>query len=164
MIARRIATVVATLLAVTGLGACGSSGAETRRDEAAAVAPIPGPAPRTVTRDVPAVARAATGVRHLPSAFPLPPGSRVTDLSDPASGASFTLTAPHPETVLSFYRRQLPLGAFTIVADRADHSATSLSFRDADGWAGVIYATTHRVTVAVKRASWTPPSTGSRSN
>jgi hypothetical protein len=146
MIGRRIATVVATLLAVPGLGACGSPATETRRNEPAAIAPAPAPAP--ITRAVQAVAR----VRNVPAAFRLPPGSHVTDLSDRASGASFTLTAPDPEAVLSFYRRQLPLGSFTVVADRVDQGATSLSFRDADGWAGAIFATARRVTVAVKRA------------
>lgn len=150
MIARRIGTVVATLLAVPGLGACGSPATEARRSEPAAIAPAPAPA--TPVRAVQAAARAGTAVRNVPAAFPLPPGSRVTDLADRDSGASFTLTAPDPQAVLSFYRRQLPLGAFTVVADRVDHGATSLSFRNAEGWAGAIFATTHRVTVAVKRA------------
>lgn len=132
MIARRIATAVATVLA--------------------ALAPLPVTGARASDREVEAAARTETGVRNLPSTFRLPPGSEVAGLSDQASGATFTLTAPPPEAVLSFYRRQLPLGAFTIVADRTDHDATSLSFRHAEGWAGQIYATAHRVTVAVKRA------------
>jgi hypothetical protein len=152
MIARRIGAVVATLLAVTGLGACSGADTEARRSEPAAVTPVPAAGVRTATRDVQAVARTETGVRNVPAAFRLPPGSHVTNLSDRDSGASFTLTAPGPETVLSFYRRELPLGAFTIVADRAERDATSLAFRNAEGWAGAIFATAHRVTVAVKRA------------
>ena len=150
MIARRIATVVATLLAVPGLGACVSPSTEARRSEPSVVAPVP--VTDTANREVQAVARTETHVRNVPSAFPLPPGSEVTNVSDRESGASFTLTAPNPESVLSFYRRQLPLGAFTIVADRTERDATSLAFRNAEGWAGEIFATTHRVTVAVKRA------------
>ncbi len=150
MIARRKATVVATLLAVAGLGAPGGAAvAEARRNEQAAIAP----APATGIRPVSATARTTTVVRNVPSAFALPPGSRVTGLSDPESGASFTLTAPGSEAVLSFYRRELAQGAFTIVADRAEAGATSLAFRDdTDGWAGTVFATEHRVTVAVKRA------------
>lgn len=152
MIARRIAAVVAALLAGAGVGACGSATtAEARRnDQPAAIAPAP--EARRAASGVRAVARTSTVVRNVPSAFPLPAGSRVADLSDPESGASFTLTAPDPAAVLSFYRRELPRAAFTIVADRAEDDATSLSFRDAHGWAGAIFATTHRVTVAVKRA------------
>ena len=156
MIARRIAAVVAALLAGAGAGAgagaCGSATtAEARRnDQPAAIAPAP--EARRAAPGVRAVARTSTVVRNVPSAFPLPTGSRVADLSDPESGASFTLTAPDPAAVLSFYRRELPRAAFTIVADRAEDDATSLSFRDAHGWAGAIFATTHRVTVAVKRA------------
>jgi hypothetical protein len=152
MIARRIATVVATLLAIPGLGAGASAAAEARRTEPATIAGAPAAELRTATRNLPAVRTGEAAVRNVPSAFPLPPGSQVTDLSDVRSGASFTLTAPDPEAVLSFYRRHLPLGAFTIVADRAEHDATSLLFRDAEGWAGAIFATPHRVTVAVKHA------------
>ncbi|MGK5683513.1 hypothetical protein [Actinoplanes sp. URMC 104] len=152
MLARRIATVVATLLAVAGAGACGSAAATSERRHTEPAAVVPATGVRTPGRDVPAAARTETGVRHVPSTFRLPPGSRVTALSDAESGASFTLTAPDPEAVLSFYRRELPLAAFTIVADRAEHGATSLTFQDADGWAGTIFASTHRVTVAVRRA------------
>jgi hypothetical protein len=153
MIARRIATVVATLLAVAGTGASGGVTIEARRSKPAVVAPVPAGDTRTVTRDVQAVARAgAAAVRNLPAAFRLPPGSSVTGVDDRESGASFTLTTPDPEAVLSFYRSSLPLGAFTIVADRVEHDATSLAFRNAEGWAGSIFATTHRVTIAVKRA------------
>jgi hypothetical protein len=152
MIARRLATIMATLLAVTGAGACGSGNADRRHPEPVAIAPTSTIGGQTATRDSLAAARTQTSVKNVPAAFPLPPGSRVTDLSDRASGASFTLTAPDPQTVLSFYRRQLPLGAFTIVADRAEPDATSLSFLDNDGWAGAIFATAHRVTVAVKHA------------
>src|SRR5690348_9770109 len=98
MIARRIVTVVAALLGLAGLGA-GSPGA--------------------TTREIQAVARTEAAIRNVPSTFRLPPGSQVTNVSDAESGATFTLTAPDPEAVLSFYRRQLPLGAFTIVADRS---------------------------------------------
>lgn len=151
MLARRIVTVVATLLAVPGLGACGNAaGAQTRHTEPAASVPAAGTL--VAPRDVPAAVRTGIGVRHVPPGFRLPPGSRVTALSDHESGASFTLTAPDPETVLSFFRRELPLGAFTIVADRAEADATSLGFRSADGWAGSVYATARRVTVAVRRA------------
>ncbi|WP_250031424.1 hypothetical protein [Paractinoplanes maris] len=151
MIARRIATVVATLLAAAGLGACGSPPTtEREHSESAAIAPAAGT--RTASRDVQAVARAETTVRNVPQAFRLPPGSRVTALSDSEAGASFTLAAPDPEAVLSFYRRELGRGAFTIVADQAGPDATSLSFRDTDGWAGTIYATPQRVAVAVRRA------------
>ncbi|MEU4420950.1 hypothetical protein AB0F81_10000 [Actinoplanes sp. NPDC024001] len=132
-IARRIAAMVATLLAVPALGACGTS-AEARRTEVAAVA------------------RTAPAVRNLPSAFPFPPGSRVADLADRRAGASFTLAAPDPQAVLSFYRHHLPLSAFTIVADRSEPDASSLAFRNEEGWAGSIFATAHRVTVAVRRA------------
>ncbi|WP_127503010.1 hypothetical protein [Actinoplanes solisilvae] len=150
MIGRRIATLVATLLAIPAVGACGSPATDARRSERAAIAPAPAAATSAVRGSTRAVA--AASVRNVPAAFPLPPGSRVTDLSDRASGASFTLTAPDPQTVVDFYRRQLPLGAFTVVADRVDQGATSLSFRDAEGWAGAIFATARRVTVAVKRA------------
>lgn len=149
MIARRIVTVLATLLAAPTIGACASPAPapEARRGEPATATV------RAAAREARPVERRDTTVRNVPTAFPLPPGSTVTDLSDRKSGASFTLTAPDPEAVLSFYRRQLPRGAFTIVADRAaPDGATSLSFRDADGWAGAIYATARRVTVAVKRA------------
>jgi len=151
MIARRIATVVATLLAVAGVGACGSAPtAEARRHERAAIAP---PAHhRSATRDVQATAQDETTVRNVPAAFRLPPGSRVTALADAEAGASFTLTNPSPEAVLAFYRRVLPLDAFTIVADRAEPGANSLAFRDADGWAGTIFATAQRVAVALRRA------------
>ena len=153
MIARRIVTAVATLLAVTGLGACGREAvAEPRRPEPVAIAPSPAAVIRPATRDLQAAEHAPAGIRNVPSAFRLPPGSRVTALSDHESGASFTLDAPDPESVLSFYRGELPRGAFTIVADRAETGATSLAFRNADGWAGMIYATTYRVTVAVRRA------------
>ncbi|MBL7252786.1 hypothetical protein [Paractinoplanes lichenicola] len=148
MTARRFVTVLATLLAAPALGACGSpapSSPAQRSEPAAAV--------RADTREArPVSRRDATTVRNVPSAFPLPPGSHVTDLSDRRSGASFTLTAPDPEAVLSFYRSQLPR-AFTIVADRSSpDGATSLAFHDPDGWAGTIFATERRVTVAVKRA------------
>lgn len=153
MIARRIATLVTTLLAVTGLGACGSATTlEARRNEPVAIAPGPASGVRAAAREVQAAAPASTGVRHLPSAFRLPPGSRVTTLSDPESGASFTLAAPDPDAVLAFYRRELPRSSFTIVADRAGPDTTSLAFRDPDGWAGEIFATSHWVTVAVRRA------------
>lgn len=152
MIARRIATVVATLLAVTGLGACGGAPVESRRAEPAAVAPVAASRTRTVAREVSVVTQAQAGVRNVPAAFRIPPGSRVTALTDRESGASFTLTELDPQSVLAFYRRELPAGAFTIVADRAGSDTTSLAFRNAEGWAGAIYATTHRVTVAVKRA------------
>ncbi|MFI5897582.1 hypothetical protein ACIA5D_46595 [Actinoplanes sp. NPDC051513] len=153
MIARRIATLVATLLAVTGLGACGSAATvEARRNEPVAIAPGSADDVRAATREVQAAARADAGVRHLPSAFRLPPDSRVTMLSDRESGASFTLTAPDPDAVLAFYRRELPRGAFTIVADRAGPDTTSLAFRNADGWAGEIYATPRWVAVAVRHA------------
>ncbi|MFF5288417.1 hypothetical protein [Paractinoplanes globisporus] len=153
MIARRIATLVTTLLAVTGLGASGSATVlEARHKEPAAIAPGPASGARTTVREVRAGARAATAVHHLPSAFRLPPGSRVTTLSDHESGASFTLTAPDPDSVIAFYRRELPLGAFTIVAERAGPDTTSLAFRNADGWAGEIYVTTSWVAVAVRRA------------
>ncbi|GAA0461000.1 hypothetical protein Ade02nite_15420 [Paractinoplanes deccanensis] len=132
MLAKRIVTVVATLLAIPGLGARGAAATETRRDEPAAIAPAP--------------------ARNLPPAFPFPAGSQVTRLSDGVSGASFTLTEPDPQTVLSFYRRELTRAPFTIVADRTEHGTTSLAFRDTTGWAGSIHATTHRVTVAVARA------------
>ena len=151
MIAKRIAAVVAALLAGAGVGACGSAtGTESRRTEPAAIAPASGSRP--ATQELRAVTRAGTVVRNVPSAFRLPSGSRVADLSDPKSGASFTLTAPDPAAVLSFYRRELPRAAFTILSDRAEDGATSLAFRDADGWAGAIFATAHRVTVAVKRS------------
>ncbi|SNY38052.1 hypothetical protein [Paractinoplanes atraurantiacus] len=152
MFAKRIVTVLATLLAIPGLGACGSAAAETRRDEPAAIAPVPASGARAVGRDLQAAVPAAAAPRNVPAAFPLPPGSRVTSLSDPESGASFVLSAPDPEAVLSFYRRELARGAFTLVADRAASETTSLAFREAQGWAGTIFATTHRVTVAVKRA------------
>ncbi|MBM2614935.1 hypothetical protein JIG36_05100 [Actinoplanes sp. LDG1-06] len=145
MFARRIVTVLATLLAVPGLGATSASAATTtdnRRSQPAAMV-------RAADTKAP-VKRVGTAVRNVPSAFPLPPGSRVTDLADRESGASFTLTEPDPETVLSFYRRELPR-AFTVLADRAETGATSLAFRDAQGWAGAIYATARRVTVSVKR-------------
>ncbi|MCO8275085.1 hypothetical protein M1L60_31350 [Actinoplanes sp. TRM 88003] len=152
MIARRIATLVATLLAVGGAGACGNAATtDPRRTEPAAIAPAPAEA-RTPTREVQAVAAATTGVRNVPAAFRLPPGSRVAGLADGEAGASFTLTAPGPEAVLSFYRRELQRSTFTIVADHAEAGATSLSFRDADGWAGTIYATAQRATVAIRRA------------
>lgn len=151
MLARRIAAVLAAVLAGTGAGACTTGAAEARRhDQSAAV--IPAAEPRPAIREVPAVAPAGPVVRNVPSAFRLPPGSRVTDLTDRASGASFTLTAPGPESVLSFYRRDLPRAAFTIVTDHAADGGTSLTFRDENGWAGAIFATAHRVTVAVKRA------------
>ncbi|MEV4348637.1 hypothetical protein AB0J83_29625 [Actinoplanes sp. NPDC049596] len=152
MFAKRIVTVLATLLAVPGLGACGSAATEARRDEPAAIAPSPAAGARPITRDVQVAGRAQAAPRNVPAAFPLPPGSRVTSLSDPESGASFVLTAPGPEAVLSFYRRELAAGAFTIVADRAATDSTSLAFRDTAGWAGSIFATAHRVSVAVKRA------------
>ncbi|MBU2666212.1 hypothetical protein KOI35_22175 [Actinoplanes bogorensis] len=149
MIARRIATAVATLLALAGAGACGSAPApagDARRLEPAAIAPG-APAARPVAR---AVVAAAPGVRNMPAALRLPPGSQVTGLSDRESGASFTLTAPDSAAVLAFFRSELPRG-FTIVADRTDHGATSLSFRDSGAWAGTIFATAQRVTVAVRR-------------
>ena len=153
MIARRIATLVTTLLTFAGLGAYGGATTlEARHNEAAAIAPSPASSARRTAREVHAAAQSATGVDHLPSAFRLPPGSEVTTLSDHESGASFTLTAPDPEAVLAFYRRELPRGAFTIVADRAGPDTTSLAFRNADGWAGEIYATPRWVTVAVRRA------------
>jgi hypothetical protein len=153
MIARRIATLVATLFAVTGLGACGSAAtAAPRRAEAVAIAPVRSTETRPATREVSATARTGTGVRNVPSAFRLPPGSRVTAVSDHESGASFTLTEPSPEAVLSFYRGELSAGAFTIVSDRAEPGATSLAFRSPDGWAGTIYATAYRATVALRRA------------
>lgn len=149
MIMRRISTMMATLMAVTGLGACaGPATTESRRTDPVAIAAavrLPVPGAQTATRAEPAV-------RNVPSAFRLPPGSSVTALSDREDGASFTLTAPDPAAVLAFYRRELPRDAFTIVADRTDDGATSLSFTDVDGWAGAIFATTHRVTVAVRRA------------
>ena len=147
MIARRIAAAVTALLA--GAGTCGSAApAEARRSEPAAVSRAS--EVRAAPRGVRAVARSSPAVRHVPAAFRLPPGSRVTGLADPYSGASFTLTSPDPAAVLAFYRRELPR-AFTVVADRAEDAATSLTFRDADGWAGAIFATEHRVTVAVRR-------------
>jgi hypothetical protein len=152
MIARRIATLMATLFAVTGLGACVSSataGPRHTEAEAVAITPVRATETRTATR---ASARTGTGVRNVPSAFRLPPGSRVTALADHESGASFTLTAPGPEAVLSFYRGELPRGAFTIVSDRVEGGATSLAFRSPDGWAGIIYATAYRATVALRRA------------
>lgn len=149
MIARRIAAVVAALLAGAGLSACAGT-AESRREEPSAIAPAA--EVRPVGPDARTAAPAAVAVRNVPSAFRLPAGSRVADLADRRSGASFTLTAPDPEAVLSFYRRELPRAAFTILSDRAEDGATSLAFRDADGWAGAIFATAHRVTVAVKRA------------
>jgi hypothetical protein len=153
MIARRIATVVAGLLAVTGLGACGHAATtERRHPEPVSIAASPAAEVRPDTQAVPAVARARTAVRNVPAAFRLPPDSQMTALTDHESGASFTLATPDPEAVLSFYRRELPLGAFTIVADQAQHDTTSLAFRNADGWAGSIYATAYRVTVAVRRA------------
>src|SRR5690349_21237661 len=153
MIARRIATLVTTLLTFAGLGACGSATTvEARRDEPAAIAPGRAGSVRTTVREIHAAARAATGVNHLPSAFRFPPGSQVTRLADHAPGASFTLTAPDPEAVLAFYRRELPRGAFTIVADRAGPDTTSLAFRNAEGWAGEIYATPRWVAVAVRHA------------
>lgn len=151
MIARRFATAVAALLAVAGSGACGGVTTPTRRTEAAAIAPGPATAVRAIT-PAQASTRTENGVRNVPPAFPLPPGSSVTDLLDRESGASFTLTAPDPQAVLSFYRRQLPRGPFTIVADRTEPGATSLAFHDDEGWAGTIFATTHRVAVAVRRA------------
>ncbi len=153
MIARRIATLVTTLLTFAGLGACGTATIlEARHNEPVAIAPSPASIARTAARTVHAAAQAATGVNHLPSAFRLPPDSQVTMLCDRKSGASFTLTAPDPEAVLAFYRRELPRGAFTIVADRAGPDTTSLAFRNADGWAGEIYATPRWVTVAVRHA------------
>ncbi|MFG1994430.1 hypothetical protein ACGFJ7_31100 [Actinoplanes sp. NPDC048988] len=152
MFAKRIVTVLATLLAVPGLGACGGTATDTRRDEPAAIAPVPASGVRTVGRDLQAGAPAAVAPRNVPAAFPLPPGSRVTSLSDPESGASFVLSAPDPQAVLSFYRRELSRGAFTLLADRAAAETTSLAFRQDQGWAGTVFATTHRVTVAVKRA------------
>ncbi|GID31576.1 hypothetical protein [Paractinoplanes brasiliensis] len=149
MIARRLVTVLATLLAAPTLGACANPAPapEARRGEPTTATV------RAAAREAHPAGRRETAVRNVPQAFPLPPGSHVTDLSDRGSGASFTLTAPDPESVLSFYRHQLPRGPFTIVADTsAPDGATSLSFRDADGWAGAIYATARRVTVAVKRA------------
>ncbi|HEX5203619.1 hypothetical protein ACFQS1_11000 [Paractinoplanes rhizophilus] len=152
MIARRIATLVTTLLTFAGLGACGSATTlEPRRNEPAAIALSPVGGARTTVRESHA-GQAATGVNHLPSAFRLPPGSQVTTLRDHESGASFTLTAPDPEAVLAFYRRELPRRAFTIVSDRAGPDTTSLAFRNADGWAGEIYATPRWVTVAVRHA------------
>ncbi|NMO53769.1 hypothetical protein HH310_21620 [Actinoplanes sp. TBRC 11911] len=153
MIARRIATLLATLFAVTGLGAGGSpAAAGTRHTEAVTIAPARTSHTRPAAQDAPAAARTGTGVRNVPSAFLLPPGSRVTALSDHEAGASFTLTEPGPQAVLSFYRGELPQRAFTIVADRAEHGATSLAFRSPDGWAGMIYATAYRATVALRRA------------
>jgi hypothetical protein len=153
MIARRIATLVTTLLTFAGLGACGSATTlEARHNEPVAIAPGSASSARTTVREIRAAPHAAAGVSHLPSAFRLPPGSQVTTLSDHEYGASFTLTAPDPEAVLAFYRRELPRGAFTIVADRAGSDTTSLAFRNADGWAGEIYATPRWVTVAVRHA------------
>jgi len=153
MIARRIGTLVATLLAVAGAGACGNAApADQRRHEQAAIAPAPAAEVRAPAREVQAVAAATTGVLNVPATFRLPPGSQVTALADSKAGASFTLTAPGPEAVLSFYRHELQRAAFTIVADRAEAGATSLSFRDAEGWAGTIYATAQRATVAIRRA------------
>ncbi|WP_184951315.1 hypothetical protein [Paractinoplanes abujensis] len=153
MTARRFVTVLATLLAAPVLGACAPA-APTAPAPSANEARRGAPAAATVrtAREVRTVVR-RPAVHNLPSAFPLPPGSQVTDVTDRESGASFTLTAPDPEAVLSFYRRHLPLGAFTIVADRPTTAgATSLTFAGSDGWAGAIYATERRVTVAVKRA------------
>ncbi|MFG1604869.1 hypothetical protein [Actinoplanes sp. NPDC049265] len=151
MLARRIAAVVAALLAGAGASACGNTATtESRPEEPAAVARAA--ETRPATTELRAVTRAGAALRNVPAAFRLPSGSRVADVSDRRSGASFTLTAPDPEAVLSFYRRELPRAAFTILSDRAEDGATSLAFRDADGWAGAIFATAHRVTVAVKRA------------
>nr|WP_296065409.1 hypothetical protein [uncultured Actinoplanes sp.] len=148
MTTRRITTMMATLLAVTGLGACADPATESQRTGRAEIAAEV----RTSAHGAVAAARTDPTVRNVPSAFRLPPGSRVTALSDREAGASFTLTAPDPQAVLAFYRRELGRGTFTIVTDRTDDGATSLSFRDRDGWAGAIFATTHRVTVAVRRA------------
>ncbi|WP_306205179.1 hypothetical protein [Actinoplanes sp. RD1] len=142
MLARRIAAVL-----LAGAGVFGGAPAAS-----AASVVAPASAPRQAAPGVRAVAAAAPVVRNAPAGFRLPPGSRVTDLADRASGASFTLVAPGPEAVLSFYRRDLPRAAFTIVGDRAADGATSLTFRDADGWAGAIFATPQRVTVAVRRS------------
>jgi hypothetical protein len=149
MIMRRISTMMATLLAVTGLGAGASlTTTESRRTGPVAIAAEV----RPTTASARTAGRTEPAVRNVPSAFQLPPGSRVTALSDRAAGASFTLTAPDPQAVLAFYRRELPRGPFTIVADRTADGATNLSFSDANGWAGAIFATTNRVTVAVRRA------------
>jgi hypothetical protein len=153
MIARRFGTLVATLLALTGAGACGNAApTDQRRPEQAAIAPAPAAETRTPAHESQAAAATTTGVRNVPAAFRLPPGSRVTALADAESGASFTLAAPSPEAILSFYRDELRRSAFTIVADHAEPGATTLSFRDADGWAGTIYATAQRATIAVRRA------------
>ncbi|WP_305788942.1 hypothetical protein [Symbioplanes lichenis] len=143
MLARRIAAVVAAVVA--GAGAAAASAVS-------ASAAVAAPAPRLAAPGVRTMAPGAPVVRNLPAAFRLPPGSRVTDLSDRASGASFTLADPGPEAVLSFYRDSLPRAAFTIVADRVTDGTTSLAFRDDAGWAGAIFATPQRVTVAVRRS------------
>src|SRR3954447_5214928 len=125
MIARRIATLVTTLLTFAGLGACGSATTlEARHNEPVAIAPGSASSARTTVREIRAATHAAAGVSHLPSAFRLPPGSQATTLSDHDHGPPFTLTRLRPEAVLGFHQPEALGGAFTVVADRAGSAPT----------------------------------------
>lgn len=78
------------------------------------------------------------GVQHVPFFFRFPPGSTIENLQDPPTGASFTLTAPDPDTTLPFYRAALPAGHFTVTDEVTDGDTTTLTFTDSDGWQGTL--------------------------
>lgn len=92
------------------------------------------------------------GVNNVPFNFRFPPGTKLTELNDPASGASFTITSPPPADALAFYRQYLPIGHFTVTSDSTDNGVTTIEFTDGDTESGkLVFSATHvRVTTSLK--------------
>ncbi|MFD1321063.1 hypothetical protein [Micromonospora sonneratiae] len=92
------------------------------------------------------------GVTNLPFNFRFPPGTKLANVSDPVDGASFTLVAPDPQTVLAFYRQYLPTGFIDIVSDETANGATVVRFQKDEGeWTGTITVTADQVRITTRK-------------
>jgi hypothetical protein len=147
MALKRFAALLAAAFAVSGLSACA------RPEPVPAAVSVPA---ANRLHEVRGEGRALTGaevsVVHVPEAFRFPPGSKVDDVDDRASGASFTLVEPDPEAAVAFYRLWLPVGFFAVTTDKVEDGTTTLAFTGDDGWAGSIFATANRVAIALRHA------------
>ena len=87
------------------------------------------------------------GVSHLPFHFRFPADTKLTGITDPTTGASFTFTSPSGKDVVAYYRAHLS-PHFEITKDSVRGGDTVLDFADVDeGWTGTITVSDGRATV-----------------
>ncbi len=72
------------------------------------------------------------GLTNVPFFMRYPAAVRATGVSDPVSGASYTLTGRPGADIAAFYRTYLPQGHFTITADTTSAGVTTIEFTEDD--------------------------------